>query len=142
MKHYWTKIELEKSWSLSPGEMSYIEKKDNKLVYALKMKYFDIQGYFPKQGDDIPAAARDYVAAQLLSPNQSKAQSYIKSYHWQSRISQLHNTEIREYYGFKKFEPSDLYVVKKFIETELLPQGLSVGQVRDDVYKFLKKKYH
>lgn len=139
MKHYWTKIELEKSWSLSPGEMHYIEKKDNKLVYALKMKYFDVQGYFPKKGEDIPAAAREYVAAQLSLPNQSSSKTHIKSYQWQSRISQLHNTEIREYYGFKKFESSDLSAVKEFIEKELLPQGLSVGQVRDDVYKFLKK---
>lgn len=138
MKHYWTKIELKKSWSLSPDEMNYIEKKENKLAYALKMKYFD-EGYFPKKSEDIPVAAREYVAVQLSLPNQSSAQTHIKSYHWQSRISQLHNTEIREYYGFKKFEPSYLSAVKEFIETELLPQGLSVGQVRDDVYKFLKK---
>ena len=118
MKHYWTKIELEKSWSLSPGEMHYIEKKDNKLVYALKMKYFDIQGYFPKQGDDIPAVAIKHVAAQLSLLNQSSSQTHIKSYQWQSRISQLHNTEIREYYGFKKFETSNLSAVKEFIEKE------------------------
>ena len=71
------KIELEKSWSLSPGEMHYIEKKDNKLVYALKMKYFDIQGYFPKQGDDIPAVAIKHVAAQLSLLNQSSSQTHI-----------------------------------------------------------------
>ena len=95
--------------------MSYIEKKDNKLVYALKMKYFDVQGYFPKKSEDIPMSAIEYVAAQLSLQNQSSAQTHIKSYQWQSRISQLHNAEIREYYGFKKFESSDLSAVKEFM---------------------------
>jgi len=47
MKQYWTKIELIDSWSLSSGEIRCLEKKDNKLVYALKMRYFDLQGYGP-----------------------------------------------------------------------------------------------
>ena len=137
MKHYWTKIELEKSWSLSPGDLGYLTKKENPLIYALKMKYFDLAGYLPKKIEDIPAAAIEYVAAQLSLPDQGNTQAYVKRYDWQSRTSQRHNTEIREYYGFRKLEPDDLAAVKKFIETELLPQGLSVGQVRDEVYKFL-----
>ncbi len=137
MKQYWTKFELENSWSLSQGEISYLAKKENQLVYALKMKYFDLQGYPPKKIDDIPVVAIDYVAAQLSVANQHQAN--LKSYHWQSRISQIHNTEIREYYGFKKLEQSDLLSVKEFIETNLLPQGLSISQVHDEVYKFLKQ---
>lgn len=141
MKHYWTKIELEKSWSLSPSEMSYIEKKDNKIAYALKMKYFDLQGYFPKKVEEIPTAAIDYMAAQLSLSNQDNVQAQIKRYNWQSRISQLHNAEIRDHYGFKKLEPSDFPSIKEFIETELIPQGLSLSQVLDEAYKFLKKHH-
>ena len=137
MKQYWTKFELANSWSLSQGEINYLAKKEHQLVYALKMKYFDLEGYPPKKIDDIPAVAIDYVAAQLFVANQYQAN--LKSYNWQSRISQIHNIEIREYYGFKKLEQSDFLPLKKFIETNLLPQGLSISQVHDEVYKFLKQ---
>ena len=134
MKQHWTKFELENSWTLSPGDLNYLAKKDNRLIYALKMKYFDLQGYPPKQIDDIPVVAIDHVAAQLQTSRQN-----CKNYNWQSRISQIHNVEIREYYGFKKLEQSDYELLKEFIEKDLLPQGLSISQVQDEVYKFLKK---
>lgn len=134
MKQYWTKNELANSWSLSQGEICYLEKKDNKLVCALKMRYFDLQGYLPKKVEDIPLVAIEYVASQLsITPNS------LKDYDWQSRIAQIHNAEIREYYGFKKLEQADLLSIKEFIETDLLVQGLSIGQINDEVYKFLKK---
>ncbi|WP_425361603.1 DUF4158 domain-containing protein [Candidatus Tisiphia endosymbiont of Ceraclea dissimilis] len=134
MKQYWTKIELTNSWSLSQGEICYLEKKDNKLVCALKMRYFDLQGYLPKKVEDIPLVAIDYVASQLsIVPNR------LTDYDWQSRIAQIHNAEIRKYYGFKKLEQADLLSIKEFIETDLSVQGLSIGQINDEVYKFLKK---
>lgn len=119
---------------LSSGEIRCLEKKDNKLVYALKMRYFDLQGYLPDRIADIPFVAIDYVASQL-SIKSNKA----KDYDWQSRIAQIHNTEIREYYGFKKLDQADLLSIKEFIETNLLTQGLQVSQINDEVYKFLKK---
>lgn len=134
MKQYWTKIELTDSWSLSRGEIGCLKNKDNKLVYALKMRYFDLQGYLPNKIEDIPLAAIDYVALQLsIKPNKAK------DYAWQSRIAQIHNAKIREYYGFKKLEQADLLLIKEFVETDLLAQGLSISQINDEVYKFLRK---
>jgi len=134
MKQYWTKIELADSWSLSRGEIGCLKNKDNKLVYALKMRYFDLQGYLPNKIEDIPLAAIDYVASQLsIKPNKAK------DYAWQSRIAQIHNAKIREYYGFKKLEQADLLLIKEFVETDLLAQGLSISQINDEVYKFLRK---
>lgn len=125
---------MKNSWSLSQGEINCLEKKDNKLIYALKMRYFDLQGYFPKKATDIPPAVIDYVATQLgISVNT------VTSYDWQSRGAQLHNSEIREYYGFRKLTQSDLPLIQELIETDLLPQGLSIGRVSDEVYRFLKK---
>ena len=65
MKQHWTKIELANSWSLSQGEICYLEKKDNKLVCALKMRYFDLQGYLPKKAEDIPSVVIDGSVASV-----------------------------------------------------------------------------
>jgi len=76
----------------------------------------------------------NYVASILsLSPDTSK------DYDWQSRTSQVHNAEIREYYGFEKFNRSFAGLIERFIKTDLFPQGLSLWQVIDEVYKLLKK---
>lgn len=135
MKQYWTKTELQESWSLSQDEISCLSGKSNnsKLQYALKMKFFDLQGYFPDKIADIPVLAIDYVAIQLsLAPD-------VSDYNWHSRIAQIHNNEIRQYYGFRKSDQSDLVSIKEFVEAELLPQGLPVSHIMEEVYKFLKK---
>ena len=156
MKQYWTKIELHENWTLSQVEMCYLEKKDNKLVYALKMRYFDLQGHFPNKIEDVPAVVIDYVAAQLSStpvPGSETTPTHLlttvsirhiesisnNNYDWQSRIAQIHNTEIRQYYGYRKLDDSGFMLIKDFIENDLLIQGLSIRQITDETYKFLKK---
>ena len=72
MKQYWTKIELHENWTLSQVEMCYLEKKDNKLVYALKMRYFDLQGHFPNKicggTANISEADLRYVKKRFITP--------------------------------------------------------------------------
>ena len=43
MKQHWTHIELVKYWTLSQDEIRVIQTKNNKLVYAFKMRYFDAE---------------------------------------------------------------------------------------------------
>ena len=72
MKHNWTLDELIDSWTLLPNELELIggSKADhNRLAFALLLKYFQIEGKFPRHRREIPQTAVDYVARQLkLSP--------------------------------------------------------------------------
>ena len=133
MKQHWTKLALVDYWTLSIREKEYINKKNNKLAVATKIRYFDQQGYFPNSGSDIPFTILEYVAKQLgVSINE------IDQYGWQTRASQIHNQEIREYYGFSKFKDSDLGLVKKLVEDKFTKEALSVNLIIEKVYKLLK----
>jgi TnpA family transposase len=137
MKQHWTKLELVDYWTLSLREREYIDKKNNKfkLAVAIKIRYFDQYGYFPNAGSDIPLIILEYVANQLgVEINE------IDQYNWQTRSSQIHNQEIRAYYGFSKFKDSDLVLIEKLVEDKFTKESLSVNIVIGEVYKLLKNK--
>ena len=124
MKQHWTKLELIDYWMLTTKEKEYINKKNNKLVAAIKIRYFDQQGSFPNSSSDIPLIILEYVANQL-----GVEVKEIDNYKWQSRSSQRHNQEIRDYYGFSKFKDSDLSVVEKLVEEKFTKEALSVNLI-------------
>ena len=137
MKQHWTKLELVDYWTLSLREREYIDKKNNKfkLAVAIKIRYFDQYGYFPNAGSDIPLIILEYVANQLgVEINE------IDQYNWQTRSSQIHNQEIRAYYGFSKFKDSDLVLIEKLVEDKFTKESLSLNIVIGEVYKLLKNK--
>lgn len=136
-KQHWTPIELDRLWTLSTEEKGLIQRKEDKfrLAYALKMRYFDIYGCFPTGSQDIPQIVNRMVAAQLsLSPIK------IRKYNWVTRLAQVHNNEIRNYYGFRKTNASDWEKIKTLIKRNLWVQGLPVAFIYNEVYRFLKKE--
>jgi len=133
MKQHWTKLELIDYWMLTTKEKEYINKKNNKLVAAIKIRYFDQQGSFPNSSSDIPLIILEYVANQL-----GVEVKEIDNYKWQSRSSQRHNQEIRDYYGFSKFKDSDLSLVEKLVEEKFTKEALSVNLIVGQLYKLLK----
>lgn len=134
MKEYWTQTELINKWTLSQDELNCIKTKENQLVYALKMRYFDIAGSFPISSTDIPNGTIEFVNDQLRGHTEDLAQ-----YGWNTRTSRLHNDEIRRYHGYKKFSTSSIALLKAHIVNVLFPQGISKRQALSEVYQYLYK---
>lgn len=133
-KQHWTKSELADNWTFSKDELDCINKKTSKLVFAIKMKFFDLQGYFPNIDSDIPIIVLEYIANQLALEIKDVAQ-----YRWQSRIAQLHNQEIREYYGYRKINDSDYELIKQLVKKIFLIEASPINRIIAEVYKLLKK---
>jgi len=79
MQRHWNDHELETYWSFSSDEFKLIPQRDasSRLGVAASLKFFQLEGYFPSSGSDIPSAARDYMAKQLaVDPN------VILAYDW------------------------------------------------------------
>jgi hypothetical protein len=57
MKRLWTNDDLVAQWTLQPNELALVEYKEgaNRLGFALLLKYFQIDGRFPRQKHDVPA---------------------------------------------------------------------------------------
>lgn len=134
IKQHWTKLELTENWTLSKDELDCINKKNTKLAFAVKMRFFDLQGYFPNKYEDIPQVVLEHIANQL-----SLEKNEIFKYEWQSRIAQLHNQEIREYYGYRKINESDYESIKQLVKKTFLIEALPINRIIIEVYKSLKK---
>lgn len=136
-QHHWTEKELHDLWTLSLEERKLTQRKNDnsQLVYALKMRYFDIYGCFPIGKQDIPEVVTAMVAAQF-STNPEK----LEAYPWHSRSAQIHNNEIRTYYGFRTTSDADWQKVHAFIENSLWVQGLPIALIYNDVYRFFKNE--
>jgi hypothetical protein len=70
MKRLWTNDDLITQWTLQPSELVLVEHKEgaNRLGLALLLKYFQIDGRFPRQKHDVPVAAIAFVARELDVP--------------------------------------------------------------------------
>ena len=64
MQRHWNDHELETYWSFSSDELKLIPHRDacSRLGVAASLKFFQLEGYFPSSGRDIPSAALDYMA--------------------------------------------------------------------------------
>ena len=135
MKQHWTHIELVKYWTLSQDEIRVINTKSNKLIYSIKMKYFDINGLMLTASDLVPSVVINFIKEQI---NISKKD--FSSYDWDSRTSRQHNIEIREYYGFKKFNNTDYQRIRDYLYENVIIQGSSKGEALNNILAYLYKE--
>src|SRR6266567_7667101 len=82
MKRQWTNEELQEHWMLSPKELDLIgdSKTDHNLLgFAVLLKYFQYEGRFPSQKQDIPAALTLHLAQQADFSSQFSSEKMIES---------------------------------------------------------------
>lgn len=132
MKHNWTLDELIDSWTLLPNELELIggSKADhNRLVFALLLKYFQIEGKFPRHRREIPQTAVDYVARQLkLSPE------VYQKYEWGGRVIARHRVAIRSFLGFREGTVADGEAILIWLQDHVLTQTQQVEALVTAIY--------
>ena len=67
MKHDWNADELLEHWTLLPGEKRLLANKSGatRLGFAVLLKFFQHEGRFPGQRQDVPGTVVGYIARQL-----------------------------------------------------------------------------
>jgi TnpA family transposase len=135
MKQHWTHIELVKYWTLSQDEIRVIQTKNNKLVYAFKMRYFDIHGLMFNASYPTPSVVINFIKEQITTSEED-----FFNYDWDSRTSRQHNIEIRKYYGFKKFNSSDYQRISNYLYKNIIIQGSSKGEALNNIFAYLHKE--
>src|SRR5437660_580650 len=104
MKRCWEANELVEYWTLSPAELALVGGKTgpNRLGFALLLKYFQIEGRFPRHRYEVPSPAVTHVAAQLAV----SAERYAH-YDWEGRSVEYHRAQIRAWLGFRTATVAD-----------------------------------
>lgn len=104
MKRCWEANELSEFWTLSPAEMAFIDGRTgpNRLGFALLLKYFQVEGRFPRHRHEVPGPVVSHLAAQLAIPAE-----LLAHYDWQGRSAEYQRARIRTWLGFRTATVSD-----------------------------------
>ncbi len=105
MKRQWTNEELAEHWTLSSKELDLIgdSKTDHNLLgFAVLLKYFQYEGRFPTQKQDIPSIVIVHLAQQLgVVPEK------IIPYDWEGRTIKAQRAAIRTFLSFHEATSQD-----------------------------------
>ena len=105
MKRQWANEELISHFTLLPKELDLIgdSKSDHNLLgFAMLLKYFQYEGRFPSQKQDVPPIVIVHLAQQLgVVPEK------IIAYDWDGRTIKAHRAAIRTFLGVHEATLSD-----------------------------------
>ncbi len=92
MRREWNADELAEHWSLRPEEKELLGSKHgpSRLGFAVLLKFFQQEGRFPRQRQEIPPAIVKYLARQA-----GVAQAAWNDFAWQGRTIEYHRADTR-----------------------------------------------
>lgn len=137
MQRHWSEQELEAYWSLSTDELQLIPHRDagSRLGVASALKFFQLEGYFPSSGKDIPSAAIDYMAKQLdVEP------TAISDYDWQGRTGKRYRGRLRTVLGVRPATADDFKAVETWLHEDVVPWDHNLRHLQDAVLKWYRSR--
>ena len=117
MKRHWLTDELAEFWSLSPNESALLKGRTDahRLGFALLLKFFQIEGYFPRAPGEIPDDAVEYMAKSLCLPS-----PVFEEYSFSKRLLKYHRAEIRSFLGFRLPTNQDAKKAQEWLSQQAL----------------------
>lgn len=130
MKRDWEIPELQDYWILQPGELTLLTSRndENRLGFALLLKFFQIEGRFPDSKTEIPRKCAAFVAEQIDIP----VSVFLKFFDYSTDNKTVKNqrAQIRAYTGFRECTVDDSKKITKWLRNNILPQGNTEEQIR------------
>lgn len=97
-----------------------------RLGFVLLLKFFEIEGRFPRSADELPPAGVVYVAEQV----QVDA-AEVGAYRWSGRTIEYHRAQLREAFGFRESTRGDEDKLAGWLAEEVCPVELRDEQLRE-----------
>ena len=104
MKRFWDEQELAEHWTLTAEEWELLARRTDRsrLGFAILLKFFQVEGRFPRDRKEIPTAIRDHLADQLgVEPDA------FAEYDLAGRNSKRDREQIRSALGFRRVTVAD-----------------------------------
>ena len=73
-----------------------------RLGFALLLKFYELEGRFPRHAGEVPKPALGYIAAQV-----KVAAAAFSDYEWTGRTIEYHRAQIRRHLGFRECTADD-----------------------------------
>ena len=127
MKRNWQPEELVEYWTLLPKELELLAHKNpqNRLIFALLLKFFQLEARFPESDYEIPAVVVNYVTQKL-----SISTSVYQDCNWQGRSLKYYRKKIRELFGFREITVNDAEELVDWLTEQALIYELKFEQLK------------
>ena len=138
MQRHWNDHELETYWSFSSNELQLLPHRDasSRLGVAASLKFFQLEGYFPASGRDIPSVALNYMAKQLdVAPN------VISDYDWQGRTGKRYRGRLRTALGVRPATDDDFKAVETWLREDVVPWNHNLRHLQDAVLGWYQSRH-
>ncbi|MDE1675218.1 Tn3 family transposase [Nocardia gipuzkoensis] len=128
MRQEWSTEDLIGSWTLVGTDWQLVKNKPGatRLGFGLLLKFFELEGRFPRGVDEVPAAAVSYMGEQLKVDAVEFA-----AYPWEGRSVKYHREQIRDAFEFREFSVGDEDELTGWMAAEVCPVELRDEQLRE-----------
>jgi hypothetical protein len=128
VRREWDVEALIDSWTLYDADRELIDNKygATKLGFCLLLKFFEIEGRFPRHAGEIPRVVVDFVAAQVgVDPAE------FAGYDWSGRSIKNHRARIRAALGFREVTRGDQDKLTAWLAERVCPSELNTDAQRE-----------
>ena len=132
MKRHWEHEELVEHWTVDVEDRILLSNKTGatRLGFAVLLKFFQQEGRFPQQKNEVPGIVIAFLATQVgVAP-----EAYVQ-YAWQGRTIEYHRAQIREALGFRESTVEDADTVTAWLVERVLPREHHEERLRDMAYQ-------
>jgi hypothetical protein len=102
VRREWEPEDLVAVWTLVEQDEVAYKRGPTSLGFALLLKYFEMEGRFPRHVGELPPAAIGFVARQVGVDSVELA-----GHEWSGRTFEYHRAQIRRARGFRRFGEDD-----------------------------------
>jgi len=130
VKQHWDDQALVESWSVSDNERSLLDNRteSSRLGCAVLLKFFQLEGRFPRSRGEVPADGVRYLAKQLAI-----APETFGDFDLTGRNSERLRGQIRTLLGFRPFAVADADTLAAWLRDEVLPADQTPGHLQERV---------
>ncbi|MFI0487471.1 Tn3 family transposase [Actinomadura sp. 9N215] len=126
LRRDWALEDLIEGWTLDEDEVGLLANKSGatRLGFALLLKFFELEGRFPRR-EDVPRAAVEYVAEQLKVDA-----ALFAEYDWSGRTIKYHRAQVRDFHGFREPTLADEDKLIFWLAADICPVETSRDRLR------------
>jgi Domain of unknown function (DUF4158) len=128
VRREWEPEELIDCWTLVDDDWGLVANKSGatRLGFAVLLKFFELEGRFPRHAGEVPRPALGYVAAQV-----KVTAAAFADYEWTGRTIEYHRAQIRQALGFHEATVGDEDKLGGWLAKEVCPLELSEERLRE-----------
>jgi TnpA family transposase len=128
VRREWEPEDLIDCWTLVDHDWALVANKSGatRLGFAVLLKFFELEGRFPRHGGEVPKAGLGYVAAQVKVTVDA-----FGGYEWTGRTIEYHRAQIRQALGFREANVVDEDKLGAWLAEEVCPSELSNERLRE-----------